>query len=60
MTENHFISGDEGQSRPGVKWSDTDQTQRDREQEFMSRYEKVTAANADFTVFQSDLPGKYC
>lgn len=44
-------------SRPSVRWNDTN-VRRDREEEFMSKYERVTGAKDDCTVFKSNLPGK--
>ena len=41
-------------TRPAVRW--TDQAERD---DFVSRYERITAATDDFTVFKSNLPGKH-
>ena len=41
-------------SRPAVRWND--QAERD---DFISRYERITAATDDFTVFKSNLPGKH-
>ncbi|XP_053380669.1 centrosome-associated protein 350-like isoform X2 [Mercenaria mercenaria] len=43
-------------SRPTVRWND-DASRRDREEEFLSRYDRVTAANDDFKVFKTNLPG---
>ena len=53
---SYFPCSESAQSRPSVKWKDTEGSRRERE--FMSRYEQVTAANSDFKVFNSDLPGK--
>ncbi|XP_052223990.1 centrosome-associated protein 350-like [Dreissena polymorpha] len=50
-------SDENGASKPSVRWNDADVRTRDREEEFMSRYERVTAANDKFSVFTSNLPG---
>ncbi|KAL4219357.1 hypothetical protein ACF0H5_021937 [Mactra antiquata] len=41
-------------ARPTVRWRDTDNTEKE---EFMSKYERVTASKDDYTVFKSNLPG---
>ena len=49
-----FCSVGATNNRPAVRWND--QTERD---DFVSRYERITAATDDYTVFRSNLPGKY-
>ena len=50
---NSFSSVGATNNRPAVRWND--QTERD---DFVSRYERITAATDDYTVFRSNLPGK--
>ncbi|WAR30810.1 CE350-like protein [Mya arenaria] len=46
-------------SKPSVRWNDSEPSNKPapREQEFMSRYEQLTGANGNYSVFNSNLPG---
>ncbi|WAR30834.1 CE350-like protein [Mya arenaria] len=46
-------------SKSSVRWNDSEPSNKPapREQEFMSRYEQLTGANGNYSVFNSNLPG---
>ena len=43
---------------PSVRWNDLEPS-RNRDDEYLSRYDRVTGAKDDYAVFRSNLPGKW-